>query len=74
MIKIAMISIQREFERLKLKSRMIMQVHDELVFDVHQDEVETVKPVIERLMKSAIELSIPVEVEMSTGSNWLEAH
>lgn len=74
MIKIAMISIQQEFERLKLKSRMIMQVHDELVFDVHQDEVDTVKPVIERLMKSAIELSIPVEVELSTGSNWLEAH
>lgn len=74
MIKIAMINIQQEFERLKLKSRMIMQVHDELVFDVHQDEVETVKPVIERLMKSAIKLNVPVEVEMSTGSNWLEAH
>lgn len=74
MIKIAMISIQQEFERLKLKSRMIMQVHDELVFDVHQDEVETVKPVIEHLMKSAIKLNVPVEVEMSTGSNWLEAH
>lgn len=74
MIKIAMIDIQQEFERLKLKSRMIMQVHDELVFDVHQDEVETVKPVIERLMKSAIKLNVPVEVEMSTGSNWLEAH
>ena len=74
MIKIAMINIQQEFERLKLKSRMIMQVHDELVFDVHQDEMETVKPVIERLMKSAIKLNVPVEVEMSTGSNWLEAH
>jgi DNA polymerase-1 len=74
MIKIAMINIQQEFERLKLKSRMIMQVHDVLGFDVHQDEVETVKPVIERLMKSAIKLNVPVEVEMSTGSNWLEAH
>src|SRR5690606_37931711 len=58
MIKIAMINIQQEFERLKLKSRMIMQVRDELVFDVHQDEVETVKPVIERLMKSAIKLNV----------------
>jgi DNA polymerase-1 len=74
MIKIAMINIHREFERLKLRSRMIMQVHDELVFDVHLEEVETVKPIIERLMKTAIELSIPVEVEMSTGGNWLEAH
>jgi DNA polymerase I len=74
MIKIAMINIHREFERMKLRSRMIMQVHDELVFDVHLEEVETVKPIIERLMKTAIELSIPVEVEMSTGGNWLEAH
>jgi DNA polymerase-1 len=74
MIKIAMINIHREFERLKLRSRMIMQVHDELVFDVHHEEVETVKPIIERLMKTAIQLSIPVEVEMSTGGNWLEAH
>jgi len=74
MIKIAMINIFGEFNRKKLRSKMILQVHDELVFDVHQEEVETVKPIIERLMKSAIELSIPVEVEMSTGSNWLEAH
>ncbi|MBW6490745.1 MAG: DNA polymerase I [Lentimicrobium sp.] len=74
MIKIAMINIQREFERLDLRSRMIMQVHDELVFDVYQTEVETVKPIVENLMKTAIELCIPVEVEMSTGSNWLEAH
>ncbi|HOI86421.1 MAG TPA: DNA polymerase I [Lentimicrobium sp.] len=74
MIKIAMINIFEEFNRKKLRSKMILQVHDELVFDVHQEEVETVKPIIERLMKSAIELSIPVEVEMSTGSNWLEAH
>lgn len=74
MIKIAMINIQREFERLDLRSRMIMQVHDELVFDVYHNEVEIVKPIVEKLMKTAIELSIPVEVEMSTGSNWLEAH
>lgn len=74
MIKIAMINIQNEFERLGLRSKMIMQVHDELVFDVHRDETQTVKPLIERLMRSAIELSIPVEVEVSTGNNWLEAH
>jgi DNA polymerase-1 len=74
MIKIAMINIQREFENRKLRSRMIMQVHDELVFDVHLEEVDVVKPIIEKYMKTAIELSIPVEVEMSTGNNWLEAH
>ena len=74
MIKIAMINIQREFEHLELRSRMIMQVHDELVFDVHLEEVETVKPIVLKYMKTAIELSIPLEVEMSTGNNWLEAH
>lgn len=74
MIKIAMVNIYKEFERLNLKSRMIMQVHDELVFDIFSDEIEIVKPIIENLMKSAIPLSIPVEVEMSTGYNWLEAH
>lgn len=74
MIKIAMINIQQEFEHLRLRSRMIMQVHDELVFDVQLEEVETVKSIVEKYMKSAIELSIPLEVEMSTGSNWLEAH
>ncbi len=74
MIKIAMINIQREFERLGLRSRMIMQVHDELVFDVHLQEVDVVKSLVEKYMKSAIRLAIPLEVEMSTGKNWLEAH
>ncbi|MDY0103642.1 MAG: DNA polymerase I [Lentimicrobium sp.] len=74
MIKIAMINIQREFVNRKLRSRMIMQVHDELVFDAHLEEVDVVKTIIENYMKTAIELSIPVEVEMSTGNNWLEAH
>ncbi len=74
MIKIAMINIHNEFNKLNLKSRMIMQVHDELVFDVYKPELETVKPIVERLMKTAMELDVPVEVEMSSGSNWLEAH
>lgn len=74
MIKIAMICIFNEFTSRNLKSKMIMQVHDELVFDVAADEVEVVKPIIESCMKNAIKLNIPVEVEMSTGANWLEAH
>jgi DNA polymerase-1 len=74
MIKIAMVNIYREFERLNLKSKMIMQVHDELVFDVYTEELDVVKPIIENLMKNALPLSVPVEVEMSTGNNWLEAH
>jgi len=74
MIKIAMIRIHQEFQKQAFKSRMILQVHDELVFDVHQDELEMVKPIIETGMKNAIALQVPVEVEMNTGKNWLEAH
>lgn len=74
MIKIAMINIYREFTKLGLQSRMIMQVHDELVFDVFEEEVEIVKPIIRENMQNAMILSIPVEVELSVGSNWLEAH
>ncbi|MFH0864764.1 MAG: DNA polymerase I [Bacteroidota bacterium] len=74
MIKIAMISIFNEFEKQKLQSKMIMQVHDELVFDVHKDEISAVKQIVESLMKSAIPMKIPIEVEISSGDNWLEAH
>jgi len=74
MIKIAMINIHNEFNKLNLRSRMILQVHDELVFDVYKPELETVMPIVERLMKTAMELEVPLEVEMSTGNNWLEAH
>jgi len=74
MIKIAMINIYNRFSELGLKSKMILQVHDELVFDVVNEELETVKPVIVECMKSAMPLSIPVEVDLSKGNNWLEAH
>jgi len=74
MIKIAMINIHREFEKLKLRSRMILQVHDELIFDAHKDEVAEIKPMIHDLMVNAIPLKVPIEVEMNTGKNWLEAH
>jgi DNA polymerase-1 len=53
---------------------MTMQVHDELVFDVHKDEVELLKPVILEKMKNAIPLCVPVEVDLNIGYNWLEAH
>lgn len=53
---------------------MILQVHDELVFDVYKEEVEDVKPVIEDNMKQAIKLVVPIEVETGTGANWLDAH
>jgi DNA polymerase-1 len=74
MIKIAMINIQKEFKKKKFRSRMILQVHDELVFDVYKEEVEDVKPVIEDNMKQAIKLVVPIEVETGTGANWLDAH
>jgi len=73
-IKIAMILIQKWLEREKLKTKMTMQVHDELVFDLHQDEQEIVKPKVIELMKSAVILEVPMEVEVGIGKNWLEAH
>jgi DNA polymerase I len=74
MIKIAMIRIHDALNEQNLRSRMIMQVHDELVFDVHRDEVEIVKPLIHKLMKEAIPMRVPVEVDVNAGENWLEAH
>lgn len=74
MIKIAMINIHREFKAQKLDARMTMQVHDELVFDVPNNEVEIVKPIIMHNMKTAIKTEVPIMVEIGTGLNWLEAH
>jgi DNA polymerase-1 len=74
MIKIAMINIHREFKALKLDARMTMQVHDELVFDVPNHEIEIVKPIIMDNMKNAIKTEVPIMVEIGTGLNWLEAH
>ena len=74
MIKIAMIGIHQELERLKMQSKMIMQVHDELVFDVHLDELDDLKAIVQDKMVNALPLSVPVVVEMNTGNNWLEAH
>jgi DNA polymerase-1 len=74
MIKIAMINIYNEFRKYSLKSRMTMQVHDELVFDVYKPEAEQVKQIVGDLMRNALPLDIPVEVEMNTGDNWLAAH
>jgi DNA polymerase I len=74
MIKIAMINIHREFKAHKFDSRMTMQVHDELVFDVHKSEIELVRPIIMENMKNAIKTEVPIVVEIGVGSNWLEAH
>ena len=74
MIKIAMIGIHQEIERLKMQSKMILQVHDELVFDAHLDELDDLKAIVQDKMVNALPLSVPVVVEMNTGANWLEAH
>ena len=75
MLKIAMINIQNDFKIKNLKSKMLLQVHDELVFDVLKQELETVKVIIENRMKNAIHsLRVPMEVGIGVGINWLEAH
>ncbi|RDI15804.1 DNA polymerase I [Flavobacterium sp. AG291] len=73
-IKIAMINIQKRLVDEGWKSKMLLQVHDELVFDVHNSELEKIKPMIKQEMESAFKLDVPLEVDMGTGKNWLEAH
>lgn len=74
MIKLAMINIDQEIYSRKLKSRMTLQVHDELVFDCHKQEIDELKSIVKAGMQNALPLLVPVEVEMNTGLNWLEAH
>lgn len=74
LIKKAMIEIYEAFEQEKFRSKMILQVHDELVFDVYQPEMERVKKLVKEKMEGAIQLQVPLLVEMGSGLNWLEAH
>lgn len=76
MIKLAMIKIYKEFKQRNLKSKMILQVHDELVFDAYKDEVELIKPIIISCMESALTLpnEVPASADLGVGDNWLEAH
>jgi DNA polymerase-1 len=74
MIKLAMININRELTPRKLKTRMLLQVHDELVFDLYQPEQQEVVPMIEEKMKTALSLDVPILVEIGIGENWLAAH
>lgn len=74
MIKIAMVDIYNEFVKNKLESKMLLQVHDELVFEVKKAELEKVKKIVIDKMKNAIKLNVPIEVEVGVGDNWFEAH
>ena len=73
-IKLAMIAVYRSMEEEKLKSKMLLQVHDELVFDIHESETELMLELVKREMESAVNLVVPMEVEIELADNWLEAH
>jgi len=73
-IKIAMIHIHKFLSEGNYKTKMLLQVHDELVFDMHNKELEALKPIIKQKMESAYKLSVPLTVDLGEGKNWLEAH
>lgn len=73
-IKLAMIRVHAEFKKHALKSKLIIQVHDELVFDVYKPELEQVKLIVKSCMENAATLQVPLVVELGVGNNWLEAH
>jgi DNA polymerase-1 len=74
MIKLAMIHIHRELTQRNLKTRMLLQVHDELVFDLYKPEEREIRALVEEKMKTAIPLEVPIVVEIGVGESWLEAH
>jgi len=73
-IKIAMINIWKRFKDRDLKTRMILQVHDELLFELPAEEFSTVKDIVKKKMEGVITLSVPVSVDINYGKNWVEAH
>lgn len=74
LIKLAMIRIQKRLEEEKLQTRMILQVHDELVFEVKANEVEDIRALVKHEMENAIKMDVPLKVDIGIGKNWLEAH
>lgn len=74
MIKLAMIKIHNELNERKTNTKMVLQVHDELLFDAHKDEVDELRPLIKELMEKALPLKVPVVVDTGIGDNWLDAH
>ena len=73
-IKIAMINIHKKLSESHFKTKMLLQVHDELVFDVYKPELDDVKSLVKNEMENAYKLEVPLEVDLGTGNNWLEAH
>ena len=73
-IKMAMISVHTEMKKKHVKSKMILQVHDELVFDVHNSEEVLIQDLVRKAMEKAVKLSVPMQVELKLADNWLDAH
>ena len=73
-IKLAMIALDRRLREEGLRSKMVLTIHDELLFDAHRDEVEHLKKIVAEEMEGAMKLTVPLKVEMGLGENWLEAH
>jgi DNA polymerase-1 len=74
MIKLAMINIYNELNKMKARTKMVLQVHDELVFDLHKDEVNEITAMVKEKMATALPMKVPIEVETGIGDNWLDAH
>ncbi len=74
MIKLAMIQIHQELSKAKFESRMLLQVHDELVFEIRKDEEKEIRGLVTKHMQRSMKLSVPIEVDIGVGKNWLEAH
>jgi len=74
LIKVAMVAIDHRITREELKTKMIIQVHDELVFEVPESELEAVQKMVKEEMEKVVKLSIPLEVDVHWGKNWSEAH
>ncbi|MGE5351148.1 MAG: DNA polymerase I, partial [Acidobacteriota bacterium] len=74
MIKLAMINIHEELTKRKTRTKMVLQVHDELLFDAHKDEIDELRPLIKELMENALPMEVPILVETGVADNWLDAH
>jgi DNA polymerase-1 len=73
-IKMAMVAVHKAMKKENVKSKMILQVHDELVFDVHVSEEMLMQVLVKEAMENAVQLAVPMEVELKLAKNWLEAH
>lgn len=72
-MKIAMIGVNRTLKEKQMKSKLVLQVHDELLIEAYKDEVEEVKSILKREMEEAASLSVPLDIDMHTGNSWYEA-